>query len=71
MIKNSGHKLEGAVLNSLFGKKGGNLQEQVLAFLKLVHITEGKVIHPVQVRHAAKVELPQFADNIQQRHMNS
>ena len=34
--------------------------------LKLVHNTEGKVIHPVQARHAVKVELPQFADNTQQ-----
>ena len=47
-------------------KKGRNLQKQVLAMLKLVHNTEGKVIHPVQARHAVKVELPQFADNTQQ-----
>ena len=38
----------------------------MLALLKLVHIAEGKVIHPVQVRHVVKVELPQFADNKQQ-----
>ena len=34
--------------------------------LAKVHNTEGKVIYPVQVRHAVKVELPQFADNSQQ-----
>ena len=44
-------------------KEGKNLQEQVLALLKLVHNTEGNVIYPVQARHAIKVELPQFADN--------
>ena len=38
----------------------------MLALLKLAHNAEGKVIHPVQVRHAVKVELPQFADNTQQ-----
>ena len=38
----------------------------MLALLKLVHNTEGKVIHPIQARHAVKVELPQFADNTQQ-----
>ena len=38
----------------------------MLALLKLVHNTEGKLIHPVQARHAVKVELPQFADNTQQ-----
>ena len=43
-----------------------DLQEQVLALLKLVHNAEGKVTHPVQTRHAVKVELPQFADNTQQ-----
>ena len=36
-----------------------------MALLKLVHNTEGKVMHPVQPRHAVKVELPQFADNTQ------
>ena len=50
----------------LVRKEGRNLKEQVLALLKLVHNTEGKVIHPVQARHAVKVELPQFADNTQQ-----
>ena len=43
-----------------------DLREQVLALLKLVHNAEGKVTHPVQARHAVKVELPQFADNTQQ-----
>ena len=43
-----------------------DLQEQVLALLKLVHNAEGKVTHPLQVRHAVKVELPHFADNTQQ-----
>ena len=38
----------------------------MLALLKLVHNTEGKVIHLVQARHAVSVELPQFADNTQQ-----
>ena len=38
----------------------------MLALLKLVHNAEGKVIHPVQARHAVKVELPQFAGNTQQ-----
>ena len=38
----------------------------MLALLKLVHNTEGKVIHLVQARHAVNVELPQFADNTQQ-----
>ena len=38
----------------------------MLALLKLVHNTEGKVIHLVQARHVVKVELPQFADNTQQ-----
>ena len=47
----------------LVWKEGRNLQEQVVALLKLVHNTEGKLIYPVQVRHAVKVELPQFADN--------
>ena len=47
----------------LVRKEGRNLQEQVVALLKLVHNTEGKLIYPVQVRHAVKVELPQFADN--------
>ena len=50
----------------LVTKEGRNLQEQVLALLKLVHNAEGKVIHPLQVRHAVKVELPHFADNTQQ-----
>ena len=50
----------------LVRKEGRNLKEQVLALLKLVHNTEGKVIHPVQARHVVKVELPQFADNTQQ-----
>ena len=50
----------------LIGKEERNLQEQVLALLKLVYNTEGKMIHPVQVRHAVKVELPQFAENTQQ-----
>ena len=48
------------------GKEGRNLKEQMLALLKLVHKTEGKVIHTVQVRHAVNVELPQFTDNTQQ-----
>ena len=39
----------------LVGKGGRNLKEQVLALLKLAHNTEGKVIHPVQARHAVKV----------------
>ena len=47
-------------------KEGRNLQEQVLVLLKLVHNTEGKVIHTVQARHAVKDEFPQFAGNIQQ-----
>ena len=38
----------------------------MLALLKLVHNTERNVIHPVQARHAGKIELPQFADNTQQ-----
>ena len=38
----------------------------MLTLLKLVHNTEGKVIHPMQARHTVKVELPQFADNMQQ-----
>ena len=38
----------------------------MLPLLKLVNNAEGKVIHPVQARHAVKVELPQFADNTQQ-----
>ena len=42
------------------------MKEQVLALLKLVHNTERKVMHPVQARHAVKVELPQFANNTQQ-----
>ena len=50
----------------LLRKGGRNLQEQVVALLNLVHNTEGKVIYPVQVRHAVKVELPHFADNTQQ-----
>ena len=50
----------------LVWKEGINLQEQILALLKLVHNTEGKVIHPVQARYVVKVELPQFADNTQQ-----
>ena len=50
----------------LVRKEGRNLQKQVVALLKLVHNTEGKVIYPVQVRHAVKVDLPQFADNTQQ-----
>ena len=49
----------------LVRKEGRNLQEQLVALLKLVHNTEGKVIYPVQVRHAVKVELPRFADNMQ------
>ena len=53
-------------VEQLVRKEGKNLQEQVLALLKLVHNTEGKVIHPVQARHAVKVELPQFADKTQQ-----
>ena len=47
-------------------REGRNLKEQMLALLKLVHKTEGKVIHTVQARHAVNVELPQFADNTQQ-----
>ena len=50
----------------LVWKEGINLQEQMLALLKLVHNTEGKVIHPVQARHVVKVELPQFTDKTQQ-----
>ena len=38
----------------------------MLALLKLVHNTERNVIHPVQARHADKIELPQFAGNTQQ-----
>ena len=38
----------------------------MLVFLNLVLNTGGKVIHPVQARHAVKVELPQFADSTQQ-----
>ena len=34
--------------------------------LKLVHNAEGKVLHSMQARHVAKVELPQFADTTQQ-----
>ena len=49
----------------LVRKEGRNLQEQVLALLKLVNNTEGKVMYLVQARHAAKVELAQFADNTQ------
>ena len=37
-----------------------------MALLKLVNNAEGKVIHPVQARHAVKIELPQFADNTRQ-----
>ena len=47
-------------------KEGRNLQEQVLALLKLVHSAEGNVIHSMQSRHAVKNELLQFADNTQQ-----
>ena len=47
-------------------KEGRNLQEHVVALLKLVHNTDRKVIYPVQVRHDVKAELPQFADNTQQ-----
>ena len=36
-----------------------------MALLKLVHNAEGKMIQPVQARHALKVELPQFADKAQ------
>ena len=50
----------------LVRKEGGNLQEQVLVLLKLVHDTERKVIHTVQAGHAVKDEFPQFAGNIQQ-----
>ena len=50
----------------LVNKEERNLHEQVLSLLKLVHIAERKMIHPVQVRHVVKVELPQFADNKQQ-----
>ena len=50
----------------LVRKEERNLQEQVLALLKLVYNTEGKVIHPVQAIHAVKVALPQFAENSQQ-----
>ena len=50
----------------LVRKEKRNLHEQVLALLKSVHNTEGKMIHPVQARNAVKVELPQFADNTQQ-----
>ena len=50
----------------LVRKEERNLKKQVLALLKLAHNAEGKLIHPVQVRDAVKVELPQFADNIQQ-----
>ena len=53
-------------LKQLVRKEGGNLQKQVLTFLKLAYNTEGKVIHPVQARYAVKGELPQFAYNIQQ-----
>ena len=38
----------------------------MLVFLNLVLNTGGQVTHPVQARHAVKVELPQFADNTQQ-----
>ena len=48
--------------------EGRNLQEQVLALLKLVHNTEGKVILPVQARHDVKIELPQSADNTKDAH---
>ena len=50
----------------LVRKEERNLQEQVLTLLKLIYNTEGKVIHPVQARHAIKVELPQFTENTQQ-----
>ena len=50
----------------LIKNKERNLKEQVLALLKVVHNTEGKVIHPVQARHAVKAELSQFPDNTQQ-----
>ena len=36
-------------------KEGRNLQRQVLALLKFVHSTEGKVIDPVQARHVSKL----------------
>ena len=52
----------------LVRKEGRNLQEQVLALLKLVHNTEGKVILPVQARHDVKIELPQSADNTKDAH---
>ena len=50
----------------LVKKKGINFKELVFALLKVVHNTEGKVIHPGQARHTVKVELPQFADGLQQ-----
>ena len=36
-------------------KEGINLKEQVLALLKLLHNTKGKVIHPVQARQTVKL----------------
>ena len=50
----------------LVRKEGRNLQEQVLALLKLMHNAEGNVIHSMQARHAVKNELLQSADNTQQ-----
>ena len=59
-------RIQNVISSTVVTKERRNLQKQVLAWLKLVHNTEGKVIHPVQARHALKVELPQFADNTQQ-----
>ena len=50
----------------LVRKEGRNLQDHLLALLKLMHNAEGNVIHSMQARHAVKNELLQFADNTQQ-----
>ena len=39
--------------NQLLKKEGRNFKD-LLALLKVVHTTEGKIIHPVQVRQSVK-----------------